>query len=175
MFLAFAALLLLVVITVQNILYPPLQQETISDGLYGPYHWLLDGAYVVLASALALAFWGTGLPSEILSITAGTALMVTAFTNTFSTFVDKLKAGIHSKLHTWFTVVMFLSILSLEGFNDHGWFTWLSVAGVAAPVALVGVLKAVKSKILPGPAAEKLAVFLLCSWLAAWSLVKAFV
>src|SRR5271157_2613630 len=105
MFLALAALLLLVVIAYQNYAYPPLRQETISDGLYGPYHWLLDGAYVVLGTALVMAFRGKGL-SELLAWIAASGLAITAVSNTFSGFVDKLTKGKHSQIHTWATVVM---------------------------------------------------------------------
>lgn len=170
-FLALSALLLLVVITVQNYLYPPLREETISDGLYGPYHWWLDGAYVVLATALSFAFHGRGL-AETLSLVAGGALMVTAVTNTFSGWVDKLKIGLHTKLHSWFSIIMFLSMLGLEATQNHGWFWWLSGAGIVAPVVTFGVFQVFKkSGIAPGPAAEKTAVLFLCSWLIAFSLV----
>lgn len=161
MFLALAALLLLVVIAAQNYLYPPLRQETISDGLYGPYHWLLDGAYVVLATALVHAFLGKGF-AEVLAFVAAGCLMVTAITNTFSTWVDSFKKGIHTNLHTWFTVGMFLTMLTLEG-TQSGW-KWLA-ANIGLPVVVFGALKVLKSKLLPGPAAEKTAVLVLCSWL----------
>ena len=169
-FLAASALLLLLVITVQNILYPPLREETISDGLYGPYHWFLDGAYVILATALAYTFYGTGW-SEVLAITAGASLMVTAVTNTFSTWVDKMIHGLHAKLHTYFTGIMFLSMLGLQAVQNHGWLWWISAAGLALPAIVAAFFTGFKKLgILPGPAAEKAAVFMLCTWLILHSL-----
>lgn len=161
MFLTLAALLLLVVIAAQNYLYPPLRQETISDGLFGPYHWFLDGAYVILATALISAFWGSGLASA-LAIAAGGCLMVTAITNTFSSWVDKMKPGIHVKLHTWFTIGMFLAMLTLQGITS-GW-PWLA-ANIGLPLVAFGACKLFKSKLVPGPVAEKTAVAVLCAWL----------
>jgi hypothetical protein len=171
MFLTISALLLLIVIAVQNYLYPSLREETISDGLYGPYHWFLDGAYVVLAIALGLAFDGKGL-AETLAFLAGGALIVTAITNTFSTWVDKLKPGLHTKLHTWFSIGMFLSMLGLQATQNHGWMWGLSAAGIVIPTIVAGFLTTHKSLgILAGPAAEKTAVLFLCVWLILWSFV----
>jgi len=160
MFLAAAALLLLVVIAVQNYLYPPLRQETISDGLYGPYHWLLDGAYVVLGTALVMAFKGKGL-SELLAWIAASGLAITAVSNTFSGFVDKLTKGKHSQIHTWATVAMLLTMLGLEG-HVSGW-KW--VAANAAIPAVVGLAAKLSKKVVPGAAAEKAGIVVLCAWM----------
>lgn len=172
MFLILAALLLLVVIVSQNVLYPPLRQETISDGLYGPYHWFLDGAYVVLGTALVLAFKGTGLPA-LLADGAATALAVTAISNTFSGFVDKITKGKHALIHTWFSILMFLTMIGLQVSVDQGKLWWLTVAGLVVPAAIAGVLTLWKKLgIITGPAAEKTAVLFLCVWLIVWSLVR---
>ncbi len=167
MFLATAALLLLVVIAVQNYLYPPLRQETISDGLYGPYHWFLDGAYVILATALIMAFKGHGV-AEILSLVIAACLGITAISNTFSGWVDKITKGMHSKIHTWFTIVMLLTMLGLEATQKHG---LLSVAlNVGLPVLAGGFFTLFKKfKMVPGPVAEKTAIAVMSAWLIAWS------
>jgi hypothetical protein len=173
MFLIIAAILLLIVIVVQDYLYPPLREETISDGLYGPYHWYLDAAYVVLATALVMAFDG-----EWIADVAAGALMVTAITNTFSGWVDKIKAGLHTTLHTWFSILMYISMLGLEathnnssGMSSGMW--WLSGLGIVFPVAIYGLFQVDKSlKIAAGPAAEKMAVLSLCVWLIVWSLLQ---
>ncbi len=162
MFLALSALLLLLVIAYQNYANPALRQETISDGLYSdiPDHWLLDGAYVVLGTALVMAFKGHGI-SELLAYVAAAGLAVTAVSNTFSKLVDKLTNGLHDKIHTWATVVMLLTMLGLEG-HVSGW-KW--VAANALIPATVGLVAKLSKKIVPGPAAEKAGIAVLCSWL----------
>jgi hypothetical protein len=165
MFLAIAALLLLAVIALQNYQYPALRQATISDGLYStvPDHWLLDGAYVVLATALALAFKGKGL-AELLAYVASAALLVTAASNTFSVWVDKVTNGLHNKIHTWFTVLLMLSVWALETTQHNGW-KW-ALAGTVIPGAIAGLFTVFKKLgVVPGPAAEKAAVLAMCSWL----------
>ncbi len=162
LFLSSAALLLLAVIGVQNYLYPPLRQETISDGLYGPYHWFLDGAYLILAVALSLAFTGF---EQILAFVIAGCLGVTAVSNTFSGWVDKITHGMHSRIHTWFTVLMFLTILGLE-YHHSGW-KWV-IANIALPVAIGGFFKVFKKLgMVAGPVAEKVAVATMCAWLIA--------
>jgi hypothetical protein len=172
MFLALASLLLLAVIAYQNYAYPPLRNLTISDGLYTevPTFWALDAAYVVLATALYLAFKDVSLGSQVLSGLAGAALMVTAISNSASKLVDRVTGGLHNKIHTDATIVMFLSVLLLEGINNHGWLTWLTVGSVVVPACVGLVMTELKTKLLGGPVAEKLAVLGLCSWLIAWSL-----
>jgi hypothetical protein len=160
LFLAAAALLLLVVIAAQNYLYTPLRQETISDGLYGPYHWFLDGAYVVLATALVMAFKDKGF-SELLAYFASACLMITAISNTFSGFVDKITNGKHSNIHTWATVAMLLTMLGLEG-HVSGW-KW--VAANAVIPAIVGLFAKLSKKVVAGPAAEKAGIAVLCAWM----------
>jgi hypothetical protein len=169
MFLALAAILLLGVVAVQNYLYPPLREETISDGLFGPYHWFLDGAYVVLGTALVHAFHGMGLASFLADVIA-LCLGVTAVSNTFSGIVDKLTHGMHSKIHTWFTMVMFLTMLGLE-YTQMGWK--MVVANVAIPALVGGFFTVFKKwKIVPGPAAEKAAVAVMCAFMVAWSILR---
>jgi hypothetical protein len=172
MFLAAAAILLLLVILTQNILYKPLRQETISDGLYGPYHWWLDGAYVVLATALVSTFWDQGTAGILAWVAAG-SLMITAVSNTFSGFVDSITDGKHADIHTWFSILMFLSLLGLQVSVDHGVFWELTAQVVVIPVIVASILTLWKSSgIVAGPAAEKTAVFFICVWLIAWSVTQ---
>ena len=168
MFLILASILLLVIIAVQNYLYPPLRQETISDGLFGPYHWWLDGAYVILAVALCYTFAGW---SEVLASVAAASLMVTAVSNTFSTWVDRVTGGLHVKIHSIFTIILFLSMLGLQAVENHGsqWI-WTAV-NLAAPAIVYLITSKDKSlNIAPLPAAEKMFVLFLCVWLIGWSL-----
>lgn len=165
MFLSIAAVILLIVIGVQNYLYPPLREETISDGLYGPYHWLLDGAYVILATALIYTFWDKGIASY-LSWFAALCLMITAVSNTFSTWVDKVTMGKHANIHTWATIVMLLTMLSLEYITSGGkWLAW----NIAVPAIVAGIADFLwfikKPSVQVGPAAEKAGIVVLCIWL----------
>lgn len=168
-FLLIAALLLLIVIGVQNYLYPPLREETISDGLYGPYHWFLDGSFIILSIALGLTFIGKGFIEEGLAIGGAIALMMTAITNTFSTWIDKITNGLHNKLHAYFTGVVFLTMIGLEINQDHGNWWWLTGVTLLLPVAVVGLCQIFKH-IKIGPAAEKAGVFGLCLWLIAYAI-----
>lgn len=162
-FLGGAALLLLAVIAVQNYLYPPLRQETISDGLFGPYHWLLDGAYAILATALVFTFLGQALIAQVLAYTIAGCLGITAISNTFSGWVDKLTNGKHATIHTWFTIVMFLAVFALE-YHQSGWM-WVA-ANITLPLITGGILTVFKKLgILAGPAAEKVAATVMCLWL----------
>jgi hypothetical protein len=172
MFLVIAAFLLLCVIIAQNALYAPLRQETISDGLYGPYHWWLDGSYTLMTIALVSAFAGKGLPTT-LAWTAGGALLVTAISNTFSGWADKITHGKHALVHTWFSILMFLSMIGLQVSVDYGWFWWLSGAGLAIPAFIYGLFTVWKKPgILAGPAAEKTAVLFLCLWMMIYSATR---
>jgi hypothetical protein len=173
MLLLTAALFLMIAIIIQNIMYPPLREDTISDGLYQevPTYWTLDLTYAFLCIALVLAFWDQGDWARLLSCVTAASLAITAFSNTCSVWIDKVTHGLHNKIHTSATIAMFLSVIALETELDHGWFWWLTAAGVGLPIALYAVLAKLKTKLLPGPAAEKLAVALLCGWMIAWDLV----
>jgi hypothetical protein len=172
MLLIIAALTLLAVIAYQNWATPALRNETISDGLYPDVssHWLLVAAYALLATALVNAFIDVSHAAMVLSIISAVALAITAFTNSFPTWVDKVTGGLHAKIHTLATIAMFLAMLTLEGVVDSGWLIWVSVASVWVPLVVGGVMSLAKSKLAPGPVAEKLAVLCLCSWMITWSL-----
>lgn len=162
--LAIAATILLAVIVFQNLDYPQLRNLTISDGLYPtvPTFWALDAAYLLLAVALCYTF------QHPLAYSASLALIVTAISNSASVWVDKVTKGKHNEIHTWATIVMFVLVLALEFYKDTGWRWYLTIAGIVLPGVVAAALDEAKSKILPGPAAEKTAVLLLCAWLMTW-------
>lgn len=165
-FLAVAAILMLVAIAVQDYLYPPLRQQTISEGLTGPYHVVLDSGYAILAAAIALAFRPENIPADILGFTASAMLVVTAVANTGHAFVDKISGGNHDKIHTYGTVVLFLAVFALEVI--YGW-PWL-VANLAFPAFIYGLSLALpQAKVSGGAAAEKAAVLVMCAWLTWWA------
>jgi len=172
MLLTIACVALLIAITLQNIMYAPLRNKTISDGLYQevPTFWTLDLTYAFLCIALVITFWGQDDWSRLLSWAAAASLAITAFSNTCSVWVDRITDGLHNKIHTSATIAMFLSVIGLELSLDHGWYLWLTAAGLGLPMALYAALTKFKTALLPGPATEKLAVGLLCSWLIAWDL-----
>lgn len=163
LFLALAALAVVAVVAVQDYKVVALRQESISAGLTGPYHWYLDASYVVLAVALVLAFKGAGV-AFVLATTSAIALILTAVTNTFGTFVDTLTKGQHAVWHARFTAVVFLAALALECVANHGPVFWtLTVVNVAAP----GVVYLLSGD---SPYTEKVGVLVLCMWLVGWSL-----
>lgn len=171
-FLALACVALLGCIAAQDWLVKSLRNNTISAGLTGPYHWWLDGSYVLLAAALVGAMRGH-VGMEFLAVIAATALCLTAVTNTFGPTWDAY-LGNHSLWHSRFTIVVFVSGLALELAGDSGWLWWLTGLNVALPAALYGVLFLLSDWTMddpaPSAAAEKLYVLLMCVWFIAWAL-----
>lgn len=170
-FLALACLALLLVIAAQDDLVPALRNSTISAGLTGPYHVLLDVAYVPLAAALCLAFTGW---MEVFAVVAAVALVLVAATNTAWRWFDLLTDGGHSRLHSIFTLVVFTSALALQLVGDHGWRWVLTIANVVIPAFAYAYFH-VRPTTIKGatvrasPAAEKLYVLGLCIWLITWT------
>lgn len=162
--LALASIALVGVIAAQDYLYAPLRQESISAGLTGPYHGYLDASYVVLAAALVVAFWPLGPLVAALASVAAAALLLTGATNTFGTWVDMFTNGQHSKWHTIFTAVTFVSAFALECVVNHGAVFWTITAGNAAAPAIVYLLSRNSTY------TEKVGVLGLCLWLVAWAL-----
>jgi hypothetical protein len=171
-FLALACLALLLVIAAQDYLVPALRNETISAGLTGKEHALLDASYVPLAAALCLAFTGW---MEVFAVIAAVALLLVAATNTAWRFFDLITDGAHSTWHSRFTLVVFTSALALQVSGDHGWWWALTAANVAIPAACYAYFH-YRATIIDGvsvaasPAAEKVFVLGLCVWLIAWAL-----
>lgn len=161
-FLALASLALVGMIGTQNYLVPSLRQETISAGLTGPLHWWLDGSYLALAVALILGTAGHPLMQVIATVSA-LALILTAVTNTFGAFVDRITGGKHSLWHSRFTTVVFVSALALEGVGNHGELWGLTAVGIAAPATIYALTTR-------SDYAEKLAVLGICIWLIAWAM-----
>jgi len=173
-FLILSCISLLAVIAAQDWLVPALRNQTISSGLTGPMHVLLDAVYVPVALSVALGF--SGHPAmEVLAGISAAALILVAVTNTAWAWVDRITKGKHSLWHSRFTLVVFVSVLLLEVIGDHGtlWgFTALNIIVPASayayfhlrPTNIDGVVVAAS------PAAEKLYVLGLCVWLIAWAL-----
>jgi hypothetical protein len=147
-------------IAAQNYLVPALRQETISSGLTGPLHGALDASYVILAAALVLGF--TGL-MEWVAIVAALALVLTAATNTFGTWVDKVTGGKHALWHSRFTIVVFSSALALEALGNTHALWAVTGLGIAAPAVIYALTER-------SDYAEKLAVLGISVWLIAWAL-----
>lgn len=168
-YLALACLALLGVIAVQDWLYIPLRNETISAGLTGPYHVLLDASYVPLSIALCGSFRGHGW-MEFFAVIAAVALLLVAATNTAWRWFDTFTDGGHAKLHSIFTLVVFTSGMALQISGDHGWRWALTALNVVIPAAVYAwfhfrptTIRGVTVE--ASPAAEKIYVFWLCVWL----------
>jgi hypothetical protein len=169
--LALACVALLLVIAVQDWLVIPLRNNTISSGLTGPYHALLDAAYVPLAAFLALRFVSQGPVMEGLALISGTSLLLVAATNTAWRWFNAMTDGKHSLWHTRFTLVVFASAFALQLVGDfrRPLLSALTVLTIVPPlIAYVYfetpvVIKGVT--IAASPAAEKLYVLGLCLWL----------
>ncbi len=173
-FLALACLALLLVIAAQDWLVPALRNSTISAGLTGPYHWWLDGTYLVLAVALVGSFTAHPL-MELLAVISAIALLLVASTNTFWRWWDRETLGNHSLWHSRFTIAVFAAALFLQLSGDHGWLWGLTVLTVALPAGAYGYFHLERTDIegmvvAASPAAEKLFVLGLCVWLVAWAL-----
>ena len=173
-FLALACLALLAVIALQDYFYAPLRNETISAGLTGPYHVLLDIAYVPLAASMFTSFGGHWL-MEVLGGVAAIALLGVAATNTAWRFFDKLTDGQHSLWHSRLTLVVFVTALLLQIPGDRGALWLLTALNVAIPGLCYAYFHFRKTNvdgtvIAASPAAEKLFVLGLSVWLIAWAL-----
>lgn len=161
-FLALAALALVAAIVFQDLRYVPFRSETVSQGLNGPGHLWLDGAYVLLAAALVWAFRGAALPFAILT---AVALVASGICNTAWRWVDGLtgKPRGHEAWHLHFTYIVFCGAFAVEAFSNHGSLWWLSLAGLLAPLEIWALTKRTDL-------AEKSAVMLMCLWMVAWAL-----
>lgn len=159
--LALASLALVGVVVAQDFLYSPLRQETISAGLTGPYHWWLDGSYVLLAAALIWATAGCGL-AHMLAAVAGVFLILTAATNTFSQFFDGVTHGQHARWHARCTLGVFVFALALEVSLNHGPLWGLTVVNVSVPAALYALSRR-------SDYTEKVGVLIICLWLVVWA------
>lgn len=172
-FLAFAAILLLAAIALQDFLVPSLRNATISSGLTGRYHVLLDVAYVPLAVAMFTSFYGR-LAMQILGGVAGALLIGVAATNTAWRFFDRITDGQHARWHSRLTIALFVTAILLQIPGDgHGrWMlTVLNLALPAAAYAYFALLWPTRVDgvlVAASPAAEKLYVAGLCIWLMAW-------
>ncbi|MGI0134447.1 MAG: hypothetical protein ACREBW_05770 [Candidatus Micrarchaeaceae archaeon] len=168
-FLALACLGLLLVIAAQDWLYKPLRNDTISAGLTGPYHVMLDAAYVPVAAALCLAFHGH-LLMQILAVISAIALLLVATTNTAGKWVDSVTGGKHSLWHSRFTLVVFVAAFVLQVVGDHGRLWVLTGLNVVVPGIAYAYFHFRKRTVdgvvvAASPAAEKLYVLGLCIWL----------
>ncbi|MGH2902163.1 MAG: hypothetical protein ACRDK7_00995 [Solirubrobacteraceae bacterium] len=172
--LALACLGLLAVIAAQDWLYPPLRNESISAGLTGPYHALLDASYVPVSATLILACRGQGW-MEAFAVIAGVALLLVAASNTAWRFFDSVSGGRHAKLHSTFTLVVFASVLALQLVGDRGGMWTITALNVLMPAVAYAYFHyrpttIYGTTIAASPAAEKLYVAGLCAWLIAWSI-----
>ena len=163
---------LLGVIAVQDWLYIPLRNETISAGLTGPYHVALDASYVPLSACLILSFHGW---MAVWADIAAVALLLVAATNTAWRWFDALTDGQHSNWHSRVTLVVFVSALLLQVAGDHGLRWILTELNVLIPGMCYAYFRFKPTNIdgtviEASPAAEKLYVLGLCLWLIAWAI-----
>lgn len=162
--LALAALAICGVVVAQDILVHKLQQESISAGLTGPYHWWLDGAFVLLATFLWLAFKNGTPLQHALSAAAAGCLILTGASGTWTTWLDKYTKSNGEKIHTGCTAVTFSLALALQLVSNHDAGMWgMTVWGVAA----AGVTHYLVAN---ASVTEKIGVLGLCGWLVAWAL-----
>lgn len=159
-----ACLSLLGVIAFQDWRVPALRNESISAGLTGPWHVLLDASYVPMALFLPLATFGhTGM--FLLALVASFFLIAVAVTNTAHTYIDSITGGKHALWHSRCTAVVFAASLLLEvAGNGHSPGFWgLTAVNVMVPAAIYGLT-------YRSDYAEKLGVGILCFWLIFWAL-----
>ena len=159
---ALAALAVVAVIILQDVVYAPFRTQTVSQGLNGPDHVALDAAFGLLAAALVWVAWGRSL--EATAIVAAVGLVGISVTNTAWRWVDSLvgRLGGHEPVHLAFTVVVFVGAGAFEVVGDHGALGWLSGANLLAPLIVWALTK--KQDVT-----EKVGVGLLCYWLFAWA------
>lgn len=159
-----AALSLIGAVTAQNYLVPTLRNGTISAGLTGPYHVLLNASYVPLIIFLPYSTFGHSW-MFVFALIASVALLGVAVTNTAHEYVDKLTGGKHALWHSRFTTIVFVASLALEAAgNGHDVGSWgFTAASMAVPAVLYGLTQ--RSDYV-----EKIAVLMICIWLIVWAL-----
>jgi len=174
--LIFACVLLLGTIAFQDYTVTPLRNETVSAGLTGPEHWLLDASYVPIAVMLPVVFRNS-IPMLLLAIVSSVALLLVASTNTFHVWWDARTGGKHALWHSRFTLTVFTAALALQIVGDfkHPLMGILTVLTVAVPAMAYAFFHFDRTDIdgtwiAASPAAEKLYIAFLCVWFVAWCL-----
>lgn len=164
--LALAALTMIGVVTVQDLLYPPFEKATISTGLNGPNHLWLDGAFLFMAIAICLAAGSGWLLAA--GIVTAIGLVTAAVSNTAWRWVDGLMgyARGHEKVHIIATAVTFIGAFTYEGIADYhagsDILNAISGLGLALPIGAYGLTRPRVD------VTEKVAVLMLCVWFITW-------
>ena len=158
-FLALAALGIVLVVLVQDLLRPALAHESISSGLTGPMDGLLLGTFGLLAAAMVVAFIHQPLLQAVLACAAAVGLVVTGLTGWLTA---QLPDG--EKDHVIATAVTFSLAIALQLVTDgHSALLWAITGGAAIAAASTHFL------VPNASVTEKVGVLGLCSWLVAWS------
>lgn len=164
--LALAALTMIGVVTVQDLLYPPFEKATISTGLNGPNHLWLDGAFLFMAVAICLAAGSGWLLAA--GIVTALGLITAAVSNTAWRWVDSLTGyprG-HERVHIIATAVIFVGAFNYQGMADYRAdslaLTLITLLGAILP-SIAYALTRPRADV-----AEKVAVLMLCVWFIAW-------
>lgn len=171
-----ACVFLLGTIAFQDYSVTALRNETVSSGLTGPLHWLLDASYVPIAVMLPVVFATSFLPFA-LALISSIALLLVASTNTFHVWWDAETGGNHARWHSRFTLVVFIASIVLQVVADfqHPAMSALTVFSVIVPSA-VYVYFHLESTDIDGtvvaasPAAEKALITFLCLYYIVWCL-----
>lgn len=158
--LAAAAVAVCAVWATQDYLVPELRQKSISSGLTGPYHWFLDGAFVLLAVALSRAFMDVPPVPHVLATAAAICLVLTGASGTYTAALGPNG----EKIHAGCTAVTFGLAIALQVVSNHTAWMW-GVTGLAAAVAVATHFLVANSSVT-----EKVGVLGLCAWLVAYSL-----
>lgn len=158
--LALAALALLFVVALQDILRPALAHESISTGLSGPMDGLLLGAFALLSGALVYAFNDTTVLQSLLAGAAAIGLVVTGLTGWLTTELGPNG----ERYHVISTAITFSLAVALQLVTNHTPLLWgITVGGAAAAIAT--------HFLVANPSVtEKVGVTGLCGWLIAWAL-----
>lgn len=158
--LALAALGIVLVVTLQDILRPALAHESISTGLSGPMDGLLLGAFGLLSAALVAAFIHTTTLQAVLACAAAAGLVVTGLTGWLT--VEIGPNG--ERYHVISTAITFSLAVALQLVTNHTAGMWGITAGSAAAAIATHFL------VPNASVTEKVGVLGLCAWLVAWAL-----
>lgn len=165
LYLALASALVCAVVVVQDVIVPVLRQKSISAGLTGPYHWFLDGAFLLLAGALATSFrYPAPAIQSALATGSAASLLLTGASGTWTDTLDKYTNGKGEKIHAACTAVTFSLALALQVVTNHNPYMWGMTCMSVAAAGVTHFLVANAS------VTEKVGVLGLCSWLIAGAL-----
>lgn len=159
-FLALAAIGLVLVVVLQDIMRPVLAHESISSGLTGPMDGLLLGAFALLSAAMVAAFIHTTTLQAVLACASAVMLVVTGLTGWLTAEIGPNG----ERYHVIATAITFSLAIALQLVTNHTAAMW-GITGCGAAAAIATHFLVPNASVT-----EKVGVLGLATWLVAWGI-----